>query len=120
MTQLLIANHVIDNMFTWLSVILLIAMFGSYIITNKLKLPFIFAGLNLALIATALITSHVVASAPYHDNYHVIKATNTIQLQSKSSLLDSKTVKLVDETKTMYVVEYENKLYSVPKENKWN
>lgn len=37
---------------------------------------------------------------------------------TKSSLLDSKTVKLVDEAKTMYIVEYENKLYSVPKEVK--
>ena len=116
MNQLLIANHVIDNIFTWSSVILLVAMFGSYIYTSKLKWPLIFAGLNLALIGTALISSFIVASTPYHDNYHVIKTTNTIQLQSKSSLLDSKTVKLVDEAKTMYVVEYENKLYSVPRE----
>ena len=118
MNQLLIANHVIDNIFTWLSISLIIAMFGSYLYTSKLKWPLVFAGLNLALIATGLISSLIVASTPYHDNYHVIKATNTIQLQSKSSLLDSKTVKLVDEAKTLYIVEYENKLYSVPKEVK--
>lgn len=117
MNQLLVANHVIDNIFTWLSISLILTMFGSYIYTSKLKCPFIFTGLNLVLISTGLISSYIVASTPYHDNYHVIKATNTIQLQSKSSLLDSVTVKLVDEAKTMYVVEYENKLYSVPKEN---
>lgn len=117
MNQLLVANHVIDNIFTWLSISLILTMFGSYIYTSKLKCPFIFAGLNLVLISTGLISSYIVASTPYHDNYHVIKATNTIQLQSKSSLLDSVTVKLVDEAKTMYVVEYENKLYSVPNEN---
>lgn len=117
MNQLLVANHVIDNIFTWLSISLILTMFGSYIYTSKLKCPFIFAGLNIVLISTGLISSYIVASTPYHDNYHVIKATNTIQLQSKSSLLDSVTVKLVDEAKTMYVVEYENKLYSVPKEN---
>lgn len=117
MNQLIVANHVIDNIFTWLSISLILTMFGSYIYTSKLKCPFIFAGLNIVLISTGLISSYIVASTPYHDNYHVIKATNTIQLQSKSSLLDSVTVKLVDEAKTMYVVEYENKLYSVPKEN---
>ena len=36
MNQLLIANHVIDNIFTWLSISLIIAMFGSYIYTSKL------------------------------------------------------------------------------------
>lgn len=118
MNQLLIANHVIDKTLTWLSIISIIAMFGSYLLTGKLKWPFIFAGSNLALIVVTLITSYIVASKPYSDNYRVIKATNTIELQSKSSLLDSKTVKLVDEAKTMYVVEYKNKLYSVPKEVK--
>ena len=37
MNQLLIANHVIDKTLTWLSIISIIAMFGSYLLTGKLK-----------------------------------------------------------------------------------
>lgn len=43
-------------------------MFGSYIYTSKLKWPLVFAGLNLALIATGLISSLIVASTPYYEN----------------------------------------------------